>query len=94
MVCFDDLLIPNPEYLISGPSNGSEQGGLMACASMEDQIVWDLVGNVETAGQLFTLDIALSKHLMAMAERIGPNRIGKYGQLQGWGRVLDDTSNK
>jgi hypothetical protein len=22
------------------------------------------------------------------------NRIGKYGQLQAWGRELDDTSNK
>ncbi len=76
-VFFEDLLIPNPEYLISGPSNGLEQGGLVVGATMDDQIIRDLFGNVAEAGQALTLDIALGKHLLAKAECIEPNCIGK-----------------
>jgi alpha-L-fucosidase 2 len=41
VVFFDDFLIPNPEPgdLMRLPSNGSEQGGLMAGASMDYQII-------------------------------------------------------
>lgn len=93
---FDDFLIPNPAtgYLISTPSNSPEQGGLVAGPSMDHQIIRDLFRNVAAAGQVLKVDTDLSSHLLAKADRIEPNRIGKYGQLQEWVRDMDDTSNK
>jgi alpha-L-fucosidase 2 len=51
-VFFDDLLISNikPGYLISRPSNALEQGGLVAGASMDDQLIGDMFQNVAVAG--------------------------------------------
>jgi alpha-L-fucosidase 2 len=49
---------------------------------------------VAAAGQSLTLDTAVGKHLLVKADRIEPNRIGKYGQLWEWVRDLDDSSNK
>ncbi len=59
-VFFDDLLIPNAKYLISGPSIGSEQDGLVVGASMDDQIIRDLFRNLGVAGWVLTLDKELS----------------------------------
>ncbi len=93
---FDDLLIRNTEagYRISTPLNTPEEGGLMAGASMEDQIIRDLFLHVDEVGQVFKLDTALSKYLMVKGDRIKMNRIGKYGQLEEWVRSLDYMSNK
>ena len=71
----------------------SEQGGLVDGASMDHQIMGDLFCHVAAVGQVLTLDTALSCHLLEKADRINPNRVGKYGQLQEWVRDLDDTSN-
>jgi hypothetical protein len=54
----DDLLIPNPGFLISGPSNSAKQGGLVAGATMDDQVIRDLLCHVAEAGQVITLDRA------------------------------------
>jgi hypothetical protein len=64
---FDDLLIPNPEAgcLMRSPSYGSEQGGLVAGASMVHPLIKDLVGNVAVIGQVLILDTARSIPLLA-----------------------------
>ena len=93
-VFIDDLLIPNPEYLISGPSNGSEQGGLVDGASMDHQIMGDLFCHLAAVGRVLTLDAALGKHLLVKADIIEPARIGKYGQLWEWVGYVEETSKK
>jgi alpha-L-fucosidase 2 len=86
------LLIPNPGYLISGPSNGSEHGGLVEGAYMDDQIIRDLVCGVVAAGQDLKIDTELSR--LSWPMRIASSRICKYGQLREWVEDLDDKSIK
>jgi alpha-L-fucosidase 2 len=51
VVLFDDLLILKPEagYMISGPLNGTEQGGLVVGNSMDDQMIRNLFRHVSSA---------------------------------------------
>jgi hypothetical protein len=59
--------------LISSPLNAPEQGGLVAGVGMDDQVIGDLFRHVSSALQVFTLDPALSKHLLAKEGRIEPD---------------------
>jgi len=93
---FNSFLIKDPVtgYLISTPSNSPEQGGLVAGPAMDHEIIRLLFKNVIAAGKLLNVDAALQKTLREKYERIAPNKIGKYGQLQEWMQDVDDTSNK
>jgi alpha-L-fucosidase 2 len=61
---------------------------------MDHEIIRTLFKNVIAAGKLLNVDAALQKTLQEKYERIAPNKIGKYGQLQEWMQDVDDTSNK
>ena len=93
---FNSFLIKDPAtgYLISTPSNSPEQGGLVAGPTMDHQIIRTLFTNVIAAGELLNVDAALRKTLKEKYKKIGPNKIGKYGQLQEWMQDVDDTINK
>jgi alpha-L-fucosidase 2 len=95
---FVDTLIEDPrtpeKWLISGPSNSPEQGGLVLGPTMDHQIIRDLFANTSTAARILQLDTELAEELDELRKRIAPNEIGKHGQLQEWLEDVDDPQNR
>jgi alpha-L-fucosidase 2 len=91
---FADYLVEDPRsdkhWLISGPSNSPEHGGLVMGPTMDHQIIRSLFGHVSEASQILGVDEDLRAKLTKLRERIAPNQIGRYGQLQEW---LEDVDN-
>ena len=93
---FADVLVETPDgkWLISGPSNSPENGGLVMGPTMDHQIIRNLFGNTIAAAEILEVDEDLRRQLTALRRRIAPNRIGKHGQLQEWLDDVDDPANK
>ncbi|MEX0332624.1 MAG: pectinesterase family protein [Puniceicoccaceae bacterium] len=92
---FEGFLIEDPEtgWLISGPSNSPENGGLVMGPTMDHQLIRQLFeATVEAAG-ILGLDNSDTGQLEELMERIAPNQIGRHGQLQEWLRDIDDPNN-
>ena len=85
---FADYLIEDPRddrhWLISGPSNSPEHGGLVMGPTMDHQIIRNLFANTIEACTILNVDPEFRNQLMALRKRIAPNVIGQYGQLQEW----------
>jgi len=93
---YDSYLIEDPKtnWLISGPSNSPEQGGLVMGPAMDHQIIRSLFKEVIEASEILDIDKSFRDQLKQNLARIAPNQIGKHGQLQEWLQDVDDTSNK
>lgn len=93
---FTDAMVKDPSrgWLISGPSNSPEQGGLVMGPTMDHQIIRSLFGLVIAASEILDTDASLRRRLTEMRAQIAPNQIGKYGQLQEWLEDKDDPNNK
>jgi len=93
---FADTLVKDPQtgFLITGPSNSPEQGGLVMGPTMDRQIVRALFGEAIAAARILSLDSDLRARLASRREQIAPNRIGRYGQLQEWMEDKDDPKNE
>ncbi|MBC8872724.1 MAG: glycoside hydrolase family 95 protein [Planctomycetes bacterium] len=78
------------KWLISGPSNSPENGGLVMGPAMDHQIIRHLFSSTAEAAEILETDDDLRKQLVSTGARIAPNQIGRYGQLQEW---LEDTDN-
>jgi alpha-L-fucosidase 2 len=93
---FIDTLIEHPErkWLISGPSNSPEQGGLVMGPTMDHQIIRSLFSDVIAAAEIMNVDTDLRRQLSDMKEKIAPNQVGRYGQLQEWLEDKDDPTNQ
>jgi len=85
---FTEFLIDDPEYdknwLVSGPSNSPERGGLVMGPAMDHQIIRNLFANCITASEVLGLDEGFREKLKAMSKRIAPDQIGSEGQLKEW----------
>lgn len=92
---FDDFLIKDPKHgwLISTPSASPEHGGLVAGPTMDHQIIRDLYRNCIAAARILHVDEADAKTWQQKYDRLAPNQIGKYGQLQEWLEDKDDTAD-
>ncbi|MGP8243657.1 MAG: glycosyl hydrolase family 95 catalytic domain-containing protein [Bryobacteraceae bacterium] len=92
---FVDTLVKDPKsgYLITGPSNSPEQGGLVMGPTMDREIVRALFGDVIAASRILNVDDELRARLTEMRGRIAPYRIGRYHQLQEWMEDVDDPTN-
>ncbi|HKJ80205.1 MAG TPA: glycoside hydrolase family 95 protein [Prolixibacteraceae bacterium] len=94
---FASYLVPhpeNPEWLVSGPSNSPENGGLVMGPTMDHQIIRELFSNTIEAAQILGVDSAFVQTLTEKRSRIAPNQIGQYGQLQEWLEDSDDPGNE
>ena len=93
---FVDYLVESPagDWLISGPSNSPENGGLVMGPAMDHQIVRNLMGNTIAAATALGVDPEFREELAAVRSRVSPNRIGRLGQLQEWEEDVDDAANK
>lgn len=93
---FVDALVKDPTtgYLITGPSNSPEQGGLVMGPTMDREIVRTLFGEVIAASRILNVDAPLREQLAGLRPRIAPHQIGRYGQLQEWMEDKDDPKNE
>ena len=93
---FADALVEEPagRFLVSGPSNSPEQGGLVMAPTMDHQIIRGLFGAVIAAGRVLEIDPELRTQLEALRAKIAPNYVGKHGQLQEWLADKDDPGNR
>jgi alpha-L-fucosidase 2 len=94
---FVDTLVEDPrsekKWLVSGPSNSPEQGGLVMGPTMDHQIIRALFGWVIEGSRVLDTDEALRRQLEALKVRIASNQVGKHGQLQEWLEDVDDPNN-
>ncbi len=94
---FVACLIEDPRndkrWLISGPSNSPEIGGLVMGPTMDHQIIRELFANTAEAARVLGVDAEFAGKLDTMRSRIAPNQIGKHGQLQEWLEDKDDPKN-
>lgn len=93
---FTDFLVEDPltGWLISGPSNSPEQGGLVMGPAMDHQIIRSLFRACIEAARIIDVDADFAQRLAAMLPRIAPNQIGRHGQLQEWVEDKDDPRNQ
>jgi alpha-L-fucosidase 2 len=93
---FNSFLIKDPKtgWLISGPSNSPEQGGLVMGPSMDHQIIRSLFKAVIQASEILQADKTFRDSLQQKLTQIAPDQIGKHGQLQEWLQDVDDPNNK
>lgn len=94
---FADYLVPypkKPEWLVSGPSNSPELGGLVMGPAMDHQIIRNLFANTIEAAEILGVDEEFTTKLKSKREKIAPNQIGKHGQLQEWLEDVDDPNEK
>jgi alpha-L-fucosidase 2 len=92
---FVDSLVqyPGKDWLVTGPSNSPEHGGLVMGPTMDHQIVRGLFEDVIAASAILNVDADLRAQLTDMRKRIAPDQIGKHGQLQEWLQDLDDPTD-
>jgi alpha-L-fucosidase 2 len=95
---FAAYLVEDPrterQWLISGPSNSPEQGGLVMGPTMDHQIIRALFSSCIEASEILNVDADFRAKLIDMRARIAPNQIGQYGQLQEWLEDKDDPKNE
>ncbi len=91
---FAAYLVEDPRndkhWLISGPSNSPEIGGLVMGPTMDHQLIRYLFASTAQAARALGVDEEFARKLDTMRSRIAPNQIGKHGQLQEW---LEDKDN-
>lgn len=92
---FVDYLVEDPEtgWLISGPSNSPENGGLVMGPTMDHQIIRTLFKACIEATNILNIEQEYRDTLIDMLPRIAPNQIGQYGQLQEWLTDIDNPNN-
>jgi alpha-L-fucosidase 2 len=95
---FVDTLVKDPRndkgWLISGPSNSPENGGLVMGPTMDHQIIRNLFANCIEASRILNVDPSFRKTLTDMRAKIAPNQVGQHGQLQEWLEDKDNVNNK
>ena len=89
---FADQLVCHPQYgcLVVCPSVSPEHGGVVAGATMDNQIVYDLFTRTATAARLLQRDALLADTLLHLVSQLSPMRVGRHAQLQEW---IDDLDN-
>ncbi|MBM3859052.1 MAG: glycoside hydrolase family 95 protein [Verrucomicrobia bacterium] len=93
---YADFLCEDPltGWLISGPSNSPEQGGLVMGPTMDHQIIRALFRQCIEAARILNTDKEFADRLAAILPRIAPNKVGQHGQLQEWLEDKDDPKNQ
>ncbi len=71
-------------WLVSGPSNSPERGGLVMGPTMDHQLIRYLFASTAEAAGILGVDEELRIELRDLCERIAPNEIGSLGQLREW----------
>lgn len=71
-------------WLISGPSNSPEIGGLVMGPTMDHQIIREIFASTAEAAGILGVDADFAANLTALRARIAPNEIGQMDALKEW----------
>jgi alpha-L-fucosidase 2 len=87
---FMDYLVKDPKtgWLVTSPSFSPEQGELCYGPTMDNQLIRALMNSTIEAAAILDADKKFTVKLAAVRDKLPPNQIGKFGQLQEW---LDDV---
>ncbi len=86
--------------LVSGPSLSPEnayltpegqKAWLCLGPAMDQQIIWELFGNLATASDLLARDKALREQVLAARAKLLPPAVGRHGQLCEWAQDYDEA---
>ncbi|GGG00146.1 glycoside hydrolase family 95 protein [Paenibacillus abyssi] len=96
--CLDWLIEDDNQKLITAPSTSPEHkfmtkegmSGVGIAATMDLQIIWELFTNCISAENELSIDSEFKYELMFALEKLYPQKIGKYGQLQEWFMDFDE----
>ena len=94
---FAGYLVPwpeDPQWLVSGPSNSPELGGLVMGPTMDHQIIRELFSNTIEAAEILKVDEEFTEMLKMKRDSIVPNQVGQHGQLQEWIVDVDDPNER
>lgn len=80
------LMVPNGW----SPEHGPREDGIMH----DQQLVWDLFQNYLEAARALNIDPAYQAKVADIQSHLGPNKIGKWGQLQEWQEDRDDPDDQ
>lgn len=92
---FDYLTVdPRDGTLVSSPSYSPEHGDISVGATMDQEVVWDLLTNILEADRVIPdSDRTFIDSVRSVRERLTPLKVGRYGQLQEWKEDLDDPQD-
>jgi alpha-L-fucosidase 2 len=92
---FMDDLIKDPKsgWLITSPSFSPEQGTLCYGPTMDNQLIRALMDSTIAAADILKTDKSFVAELKKTRDRLPPNQVGKYGQLQEWLSDIDKPNN-
>ena len=91
---------PRTGYLVTVPTVSPEHGPrgtgtpLTAGATMDNQIVFDVLTVTQKATHLLHPDATYEQRLAETVAKLPPMRVGRYGQLQEWQQDADDPRDQ
>lgn len=97
------FLIEEPEHgwLVVAPSNSPENApsihpgaSIVAGATMDNQLVFDLFTKTIRAAELLDKDKEFAAAIKEKLDRLPPMQVGKWGQLQEWMHDWDSPTDK
>lgn len=97
---FLDFLVEKDGKLLTCPSVSPEntyilpngqQGCLTAGATMDNQILRDLMTQCIRAAEILEIEEPLAKDFATVIEKLPQNQIGKYGQLMEWSEDYEEA---
>lgn len=100
-----DFLVPEPKngWLVASPSyspenkpkvNGRRDFVVVAGATMDNQMIYDLMRNTAEAAVVMKEDAAFVDSLVNVANKLAPMQIGRWGQLQEWMEDWDSPTDR
>ena len=88
---WEDRLVEHDDGLLYSPDGWSpEQGPREDGVMYDQQIVWDLFQNYLDCAQALDVDHHYQDIVAGLQQRLAPNKIGSWGQLQEWQDDRDD----
>jgi alpha-L-fucosidase 2 len=99
---YQDFLVEEPthHWLVACPSNSPENtpsghaSALVAGATIDNQLLFDLFTKTIKAGKILNKDAALLNEFQKIKDRLAPMQIGRLGQLQEWLGDWDNPNDK
>lgn len=93
---FLDFLTEHPDgrHLVVAPSISPEHGPVTAGCTMDNQIVFDALGNTLLAAGIVGERQSLKDSLRLAMDKLPPMHIGRNNQLQEWLDDIDDPDDK
>ncbi len=102
MFCLD-WLIEQGDYFVTSPSSSpenrfrlpaGEMASLSVASTADMALIWDLFDNCAAAAELLDFDHEFRAKLIYTRDRLLPQQIGQYGQLQEWSNDWDRTDDE